>query len=195
MFPHAFGGQAAGNCRHRVPLSVNGMPDQTIPSFLERTFRVHDRRIVDIDRLYVGVRPPEGGAARYQPVNATPHYKFARHVLTGAPVESACGYDSYAQYASLHIHQGTEEQFVQLIEGVRTNGYDVENKPILVYRLWRRPWPPTRWDVADGFHRAAVLAALGQQRVTVVTLRQKKRLHRRLMDRIKKAFHGRDATT
>lgn len=160
------------------------MPTEIIPAFLAGTFRCHDYRVVDMKCLYVGVKPLTGGEAIYGPVTATPHYMFVRHVLTGDHVRPVHGYDSYSQYISLHPHPGTEDRFIELIESFRANGYDFENRPILVFRSWRRPWPINRWDVADGFHRLAILAAMGERHIQVAILKQKNNIFHRFAGRI-----------
>lgn len=149
------------------------LPYLDLPPSVERIFAMDGFRSVDIGHLFVCLWLPQGNRKAYVPIVGTPHYAFVRQVLTGQAAWPARGYDSYAQYIRLHPHPCTEERFMQLIDSFKENGYDAQTRPILVFRSWRRPWPLARWDVADGFHRLAVLAAMGERCVQVATLQQK----------------------
>lgn len=159
-----------------------------LPPSLARVFSADSCLLADIDHLFVCLWLREGDRKAYVPIVETPHYAFVRQVLTGESLWPAREYDSYAQYIRLHPHPCTEEQFIELIESFRTSGYDAQARPILVFRSWRRPLPLARWDVADGFHRLAVLAAMGERLVQVATLQQRgnalSRFAGRLMRRV-----------
>lgn len=155
-----------------------------MPAFLADRFQFRDYRLVPMRRLYIGLLPPTGGRAVYVPVTETPHYAFALKILTGRVIPPVGGYQDYEHYTSLNPKACTAGAFGELIESIKTNGYDSTGRPILVFRIWRRPWPPVRWDVADGFHRLAVLAAIGEETVLVGTLRARSSLCRRVAARL-----------
>ena len=155
-----------------------------IPEFLARRFIIDGLRVVDVDRLYVGLLPLAGSAINYVSIYDTPHFLFVRHILHGAPVQPISEYVDYSHYITVHSHPCTEQHFRELITSIVRNGYDKTNKPIMVFRSWRRLWSPTRWDVADGFHRLAILAAMGERSIQVVTLQQRKNIFQRVADRI-----------
>lgn len=156
-----------------------------IPEYLEKDFRIYDHRIVDINSLNVGLHLMSG-QVKYVSVIDTPHYMFVRNILKGDGVQIVHGYKNYAQYISLYSPSASINRFIKLIESIQVNGYDSKNKPILVFRNWRRPWPINRWDVADGYHRLAVLAALGERFIKVGTLQYKKNMAERLRGRFGK---------
>jgi len=160
------------------------VPRLELPEFLAKTYVDGGKCVVNIDRLYVGLLPVSGRLASYVPVYDTPHYSFARHILEGVKWESVNGYRDYVHYASLHAHASTEDVFRELIFSIKRSGYDSTNRPIFVFRSWRRPWPLSRWDVADGFHRLAVLAAMGEEFITVRKLRPRKNVMRRGIARL-----------
>jgi hypothetical protein len=144
-----------------------------IPEFLATEFCFDAFDLINISNLYVGLRPVSGGRVVYVLVYKTPHYVFARNVLFKEDLYSVSGYRSYKQYSEINLRTCSEKQFVGLIKDITDNGYDWKNRPILVFRHWSRLFPLGRWDVADGFHRIAVLAALGEKNIKVGTLRYK----------------------
>ncbi len=141
-----------------------------LPSFLENTYHFKDYRVVDIYCLYVGLLSVNSDKTKYVSIFETPHFMFANYIIHGTLVKAVHGYKDYLHYRSIHQQSHTEEGFKQLIENIMTVGYDYEKKPILVFRYWKRLLPIGRWDVADGFHRLAVLAALGKQKIRVATI-------------------------
>lgn len=155
-----------------------------LPEFLKSTYISSDRCTVHINRLYVGLLSISGGLVNYVHVYDTPHYTFVRQILEGDVKGSISGYRDYDNYRSIHSHACSNEAFRKLIISIEKNGYDYENRPILVFRSWRRPWPLNRWNVADGFHRLAVLAAMGERYIHVATLKQKKNIFHRFTDRM-----------
>lgn len=159
------------------------MSSESLPAFLQSTFQLDRFCTINITYLRVGVKQLVSGKIRYVSVDETPHYMFVRYILQGTQPTAAQGYRDYTHYISVHPHSCTEEAYRELIASIKDNGYDSENQPILVFRWWRRPWPPGRWDVADGFHRLAVLAALGEQSITVRKLRPRKNIVRRAIGR------------
>lgn len=160
-----------------------------LPIYLESKFKFHGFRTVRIQHLFVGLRPIAGGNARYVSVNETPHCIFVRHILYGEPLRSVHGYTGYGHYISINPHPCTEEVFIELTQSVVERGYQWDISPILVVRSWRRPWPICRWDVMDGFHRLAILAALNEKSLKVATLKPKKPILQQVMDRLRGKIH------
>lgn len=155
-------------------------PELSLPDYLRDDYECWRYVTVDSDRLFVGLRLCQGDRTQYVPVTETPHYVFARHVLLGDRIRPVSGYADYSHYRSVLPHPCTEEQFTELIESIRRHGYD-ESRPIAVFRSWRRPWPLGRWDVADGFHRLAILTVLGHRRLNVVVLRRRQSIWGRIL--------------
>ena len=155
-----------------------------LPLHLEKTFRIRGYCTVELDNLFVGLSLLHGAGISYVRIRDTPHYIFARHVIHGEPAKANHGYSNYAHYASINDGVCAEQEFTKLIWSISDDPYDHKKSPILVFRTWRRVLPLNRWDVADGFHRLAALAALGQEELTVATLRQRKTLVERLVGKL-----------
>ena len=141
-----------------------------LPEFLQHEFVPGPHRVVPIERLRVALRCPDRSSLRYVAVQATPHYGFARHILGESSTPNVPHYPDYDAYVAQHGGGAGTDDFRALVGSIRDNGYDGRRHPILVFRHWRRRIPRGRWDVADGFHRLAVLAALDYERVEVQTL-------------------------
>jgi hypothetical protein len=144
-----------------------------IPEFLMSEFIFDDFDYVDVKNLYVGLLSISENCVIYVPVHKTPHYVFARNVIFNEKTHSISGYEHYKHYSEKNPDACSEKRYISLIKDIANNGYDWKNRPILVFQNWRRPFPRARKDVADGFHRLAVLAALGENKVCVGTLRYK----------------------
>lgn len=157
-----------------------------LPSFLETEFYFHGYRDVKTSKLYVGLIPLRGDRCRYVRVESTPHYYFVRQYLFGEGAEPVSGYRDYEQYLEAHSLESSEEKFVRLIEDISSNGYDWENRPVFVFRHWSRFLPFGRWDVADGFHRLAVLSALGEEVIKAGILHPKRSIGSRIVRRLRK---------
>lgn len=158
-----------------------------LPLFIADNYECVEYKTIDIDNLNVGLLTPGGEKIKYVPIWETPHFLFAQQHSTNIPSSSIVnGYEDYAHYISLHEQGHTTDKFIKIINSIRIDGYDYVEEPILVFKNWKRQWPMNRWDVADGFHRLAVLAALGENQIKVLTLRYKRNLFQRAMDR----FHG-----
>lgn len=153
------------------------------PDFL-RELVVHEHRLVCIDQLYVGLISLDGSHIYYVPIIETPHYVFARHILKEEPMRCAHKYQSYSHYRAIHPQKHSVDVFKHLMITIKDKGYEWKVSPIFVFRHWRRPFPVDRWDVADGFHRLAILAALGEKKIQVTILRRKQNLLTRLKSRV-----------
>ena len=144
-----------------------------MPSHLESTFQIRGYRSVALDNLFVGLSLPDNDRVAYVMVRDTPHFLFASHMIHGRSIRPIHGYRNYEHYAAINDDVCTQREFINLINTIRDNSYNHRESPILVFRSWRRMFPLNRWDVADGFHRLAILAALGQERLMVGILRRK----------------------
>ncbi len=156
-----------------------------LPLFLDKDFIIKENCTLELPVLYVGLLHIVAGLPQYVSVFDTPHYFFARHVLFGERIKPISGYLDYAHYAKVNSHAWSENKFVGLISSISESGYKFEQHPIFVFRHWRRPLPIGRWDMDDGFHRLAVLAALGKTEISVRTLRAKNTSMNRLLCRAK----------
>jgi hypothetical protein len=163
-----------------------------LPDFIKEEFKIFDRRKVKLSTLYVGLISIDSGVLQYVPVTQTPHYYFVRQELFGEKIGPVSEYRNYQHYADVNAHACSQDNFKRLIHSIRLDKYNYEQWPILVFRYWRRPLPLFRWDVADGFHRLAVLAALGYKYIEVTTLRPKYCVVNRVFRRFKGGAHDRE---
>ncbi len=166
------------------------MSRNLIPLFLTENFDFDEFDTVEISRLYVGLLPSSGGKAEYYSIRQTPHYVYARHILNKKKITHTNGYESYEQYVSANHPSKSVDRFSKLCMEIVSNGYDWRNRPIFVFRNYSRPFPFDRWDVADGFHRLAILAALGEERLIVAKLRSKYTVVERFIRRLKRMGFG-----
>lgn len=151
-----------------------------LPEYLKKKWQIDKNGVVDLSLLYVGLVVSGKDKTVYVNIVESPHYMFARYVLFGEEYNTVSGFESYDQYALFSHHACTEALFVELVCSIIRNGYQFECNPILVYRHWRRPFPLGRWDVADGFHRLAILAALGFKRIPVCFLSRRENICQRI---------------
>ncbi len=166
------------------------MRDTIFPSFLNSNFALGDFQSVNIYKLYVGLRSKNKAKTKYVPVHKTPHYCFAKHHLYGNELYPVSGYQDYKHYINANSGTGSEEKYIQLIDSIKKRGYMWRTQPIFVFNHWTRLFPLGRLDVADGFHRLAILSALGEEEIKVVTLHQKYNIYRRSMHRLGRWFNG-----
>ena len=159
-----------------------------LPSFLSNFFYVFEFRDVKIEKLFVGLRYSDKRKIEYLNILKTPHYFFALNnidskikFLKNEPIN----YQSYID--SNQDDPRSKERFTVLIDSIKKNGYNFKESPILVFRTFKRPLPLDRWDVADGFHRLAILAALGNKSIKVAILKRKQSFFTRLKQKIKDA--------
>jgi len=170
--------------KERKPLEkimVEGFPGEYLYNYINDEYRPGKYKTANISSLYVGCKSIVSGKVEYVRVTETPHFLFASNALHGTPISSALGYTNYAHYISVNWHPCSEDDFTNLITSIKEKGYDNKNYPILVHKSLRRPWPLDRMDVIDGFHRLAVLAALGEKKITVFTMLRRSPLHSRIL--------------
>lgn len=159
-----------------------------LPEFLKVDFIFYRYEKINVKNLYASLIKKSGNV-KFCTIYETPHYIFVRHFLYGENTYVISDYDSYQDYESTNIKACNEHEFIQLIKSIEINGYDWENNPILVHRNWKRLVPLGRWDIADGFHRLAILTALGENDIMVGTLRYKNNILKRLLNRFKKYLY------
>ena len=142
--------------------------------------------MVNVSSLRVGLIDLHSGCIRYIPVNITPHYYFVKSVINNEKEleMGSCGYLNYNHYSEVNSKTSPPDQFIELTNKIIEGGYDYTNYPILVFRNWRRPLPKWRLDVADGFHRLAILAAQGETKIMVCKLKYKNNIVSRLVRKL-----------
>jgi hypothetical protein len=156
-----------------------------LPGFLSDQFQVDKLEMVNVCSLRVGLVDLNSGCIRYIPVNRTPHYYFVKSVINNeSELElGGCGYLNYSHYSEVNSKTCPPGQFIELINKIIEGGYNYTHCPILAFRHWRRPLPISRLDVADGFHRLSVLAALGETKIMVCKLKYKNNIILRFVNR------------
>jgi len=164
--------------------SNNKILKLTIPYFLKKNFIFNKYYQANINDLFVGLLSISSRNPVYKSIFETPHYTFAKKTIFGINLKDTSEYKSYKHYSMINAHACSEKKFIKLIENIVENSYDWENKPILVFKNWRRPLPLNRLDVADGFHRLAILAALDQKLIKVGLLKYKHDILTRLKKNI-----------
>ena len=150
--------------------------------------------MVNVDSLRVGLIDINSGHVSYILINKTPHYYFAKSIIDSEKKFDIGGYDylNYNHYFEVNPkNASTPEQFIELTKKIIEQGYDFTNFPVLVYRHYSRPLPLWHLDVVDGFHRLAVLAALGETEIMVCKLKYKHSFIARLFNKLTN-FFGKD---
>jgi len=144
-----------------------------------------ERRIVHIGNIYAGIKFKDG-QIKYQSLCESPIYRYAKVIAVDgiAREHEKTLYNKYQQ-----AYLGTSTQKVEaIVQSIRLNGFNPEYAP-LAFRSLKRVFPLHRYDLADGHHRAAVLAALGQTNIELVIYKVKhKNSLRRLAETIQYSF-------
>ena len=157
----------------------------TLPSFINKNFYFSYFKIININKLFVGVRNSKIGELEYLNIKKTPHYLFASNYLELSNISEGEDCKSYHDYIKSNPDDlRSKGKFESLINSIRENGYNFHESPILVFYTFKRPLPFGRWDVLDGFHRLAILAALGNKNIEVAILKRKQSIFKRLKQRI-----------
>lgn len=142
----------------------------TLPAFLSQ-FEFQKFELVQVEKVYVGERS-RSGRIEYVPVQKTPHFRFASALIENENKKLMEAIHIYENYLKNQQTNHSSECFIKLYQSIRTSGYKWETSPIFVWNNWRRPLPLYRRDVADGFHRLSILAALGHKQIMVAKLLQ-----------------------
>jgi hypothetical protein len=152
----------------------------SIPIFLKKDFIFSHFKVVNIDRIYVGLINSNLGNIKYINIKKTPHYYFVCEYLgiKNKQEESIINYYDYIK--SNPLDRRSKQKFIELIDSIKRNGYIFQELPILVFKTVKRPVPYGRFDVLDGFHRLAILAALDSVNVNVAVLKRKHSVFMRL---------------
>ena len=154
-----------------------------IPNFL-CDFKFKEFTYVEICNLYVGLLSNKN-IVNYVKIKNTPHYKYAQSYIFDTSDKNEHK-KNYINYLKIQSAEHTIEKFEDLINNMKENGYNSERSPILVWRHWSRPLPLKRLDVADGFHRLAILSALGYSNISVAILIRKENIFKRIINKFKK---------
>tara|TARA_B110000908_G_C9992677_1_gene330543 strand:+ start:57 stop:563 length:507 start_codon:yes stop_codon:yes gene_type:complete len=152
---------------------MNKIKKISIPTFLKKDFIFSHFKVVNIDRIYVGLINSNLGKIKYINIKKTPHYYFVCEYL-GIKIkhkESTINYYDYIK--SNPLDPRSEAKFIQLIDSIKKNGYNFKESPILVFNTFKRSFPYGRFDVADGFHRLSILAALDSDNIKVAVIKRK----------------------
>jgi hypothetical protein len=140
----------------------------TLPTFLSN-FEFQKFELVKVEKIYVGERS-RTGKITYVPIKKTPHFRFASALVENQNNKLIEARYIYEEYLKIYKTQHSSECFTKLYQSIQSSGYKWETAPIFVWNNWRRPFPLYRRDVADGFHRLSILAALGQMQIMVARL-------------------------
>tara|TARA_B100000787_G_C16088785_1_gene247922 strand:+ start:280 stop:786 length:507 start_codon:yes stop_codon:yes gene_type:complete len=159
---------------------MNKIKKITIPIFLKKDFIFSHFKAVNIDRIYVGLINSNLGKIKYINIKKTPHYYFVCDYLgiKNKHEESVISYCDYIKSNPLDLK--SKQKFIELINLINKNGYNFKESPILVFKTFKRPFPFGRFDVADGFHRLSILAALDSDNVNVAVIKRKQSIFMRL---------------
>ena len=152
-----------------------------LPDFLEKDFYFYSFSKININNLYVAIHPINSTKPHFISIYETPHYQFVQKTIFNRDPKKVFNYENYFQYAEINKKACSEEEYTFLINNILVNGYNWKKHPIFIYRNWRRIFPISRWNVADGFHRLAILAALNFNEIEVGILKYKYDLIRRFL--------------
>lgn len=156
----------------------------SIPDFLKKDFYFSHFRVVNINKIYVGIINSKSRKIEYVNIKKTPHYNFVLNFI-GVYRISKSGTTDYNRYIKSNLSEHRSEQkFINLIESMDNNGYQYDESPILVFKSLKRAFPLGRFDVADGFHRLAILAALNSTNIKVAILKRRQNVFLRIINKL-----------
>ena len=148
-----------------------------IPSFLKNNFHFSHYKTIPIDKLFVGFHDSQLNYLKYINIKESPHYFSASQYLR----KNNKSLLSYKKYIKLNPDDPRSElDFINLIISIKSNGYNFNEYPILVFKSYKRLFPLGRYEVADGFHRLSILAALGVNKLNVAVLKRNKSILNRI---------------
>jgi hypothetical protein len=163
----------------KASIDINEKIVNTLPAFLREQFVRGPILRVKIKRIRVGMKMGPSSNIKYTSIYSTPHYDFINKYLR---YNKSVPYNhDYGYYSIDNADASSPEEFIALADSIISEGYDYDSHPIYVFNNWRRFLPIGRLDVADGFHRLAILAALGKQNVEVCKLKYKQTMYSRFM--------------
>tara|TARA_B110000114_G_scaffold185225_1_gene231379 strand:- start:1391 stop:1930 length:540 start_codon:yes stop_codon:yes gene_type:complete len=164
----------------------NNSKQINIPSFIETNFIFSCVKSVKIRKVYIGLTDTNSKKIRYVNIKSTPHYKFACDYLKNKYKINESRYVNYIKSNPKDFR--STEKFIKLIDSFNKSGYNYEEFPVLVFKTLKRPFPFGRFDVADGFHRLSILAALGYENINVAVLKRKQSIFTRLKKKLNEIF-------
>ena len=161
----------------------------SLPSFINKFFYSFKLKRVKIENLFVGLNNSKTRKTEYINIKNTPHYFFALKYIESRNIPPLNDFIIYQDYIDSNPEDPRSKvKFLSLIDSIMKNGYNFEESPILVFYSFKRPFPFQRWDVADGFHRLAILAALGNENIKVLILKRRQSVFMRLKKRLLNAL-------
>lgn len=138
------------------------------PNSLNNFFNPKELIKVKVSKLYVGY--VFTNKVNYINVKNTIHYKYAVEEILNLKSGLENKYNDYHKKTG---HNTNSISYRKLIRNIKDTGYNSNLFPILVYRSLSRIYPLKRWDVIDGFHRLAILSAMGHEEVEVAVCKYK----------------------
>ena len=127
--------------------------------------------------FFVGLNNSKLNDIKYINVRESPHYFSVLEYLNN----NNKNFTHYNKYIKLNPNDPRSDiNFIKLINSIKANGYNFRESPILVFKSYKRPLPFGRYDVADGFHRLAILAALDVNKLNIAVLKRNKSILNRL---------------
>ena len=129
-----------------------------IPEHMQPLDAIFERRCVNLGKIYTGIKLSDD-KIKYKTLVESPIYRYAKVIATYG-IANAQEKMLYSKYQQLYPDTSTSK-VEALVQSIQTNGFNPEYAP-LAFRSLKRLYPLNRYDIADGHHRAAVLAALGQ---------------------------------
>lgn len=145
------------------------MDDVAIPPFLAGKYKLERVAPMQLSALRALLRLKDGGMAD-APLEHTPHFAYARALITGAPEQQGPYWPSYeAYFAHVAASSGKTQpdahvRFSALLHSIRTHGYGAgPHARALILALPAG----ARYRILDGLHRAATLRALDHETAAI----------------------------
>lgn len=149
----------------------SGIGDVVIPGHLHNwKASAYERK--NIDYLRVGLKV--NGVIQYIKIFETPHFKLAKQLIENKLNVSVTKYDYIKYIHNAEQNDHSFEQYVALLGDIKSSGYNSKLYPILVYsKIFDFVTLNSKIRyVLDGFHRLAILTALGENEITVCKLQK-----------------------
>lgn len=141
-----------------------------IPEHLRLEDAVFELKQVNIENIYVGIKGSDQ-RIRYKHLYKSPIYIYARSIVQDDDVDSGIK-KLFKEYNECYRRTSTQ-RIEDLIKSIKLKGFD-ENYAPIAFRSFKRILPFKRYDLADGHHRAAVLAALGASNIELLVFQRRR---------------------
>lgn len=151
---------------------MNKKGEILLPNFLQANFEFKNFKTMNINNLYVGLFSSRFNKIVYKSIFYTPHFFYAKKFISRKITPELPEFIEYMSYIRFD-KRSCIGKFDNLIDSIISKGYKYREKPILVFKSIRRPFPINRYYVADGFHRLAILAALNKKNIDIAVLKNK----------------------